>query len=172
VEALAQRAAGAIGEAVYAIGTDAAAEDGLEAAVGHLLRARGARLFLAETASGGALARRCAGADWFAGATVAADPPGLAAQLGVDLPADPGEAARYLAERLGERVTAGAVLVQCGAYTVADLRADSVRVEIHFALAGPGGVRRESRWLSGGLARKQNSAAALGLDFLRRALSG
>jgi competence/damage-inducible protein CinA-like protein len=164
------RAAEAIGAAVFAIGEGTAGESGLEEAVGAALARRG-RLFVVETASGGALARRCAAAEWFAGATVAADPGGLAEAAG-RAGADPGLATRELAAEFRRRGAAEHVLAQFGDFTAADLRAEDTRVEVHFALAGPGETRGESRWLNGALARKQNSAAALALDFVRRTLSG
>ncbi|MGZ8247549.1 competence/damage-inducible protein A [Methylomagnum sp.] len=166
-----RRAVAAIGEAVYAVGSGDESEASLETVVGRALVARGSTLYAVETVSGGALANRCAGEDWFAGAAVAFDGPALLSRFGVAAESAPADAARRLAESARKASGADYALVQHGEFGRAGLRAEDGRVEVYFALAGPEGTRWESRIIGGPLARKKQNAATLGLDFVRRCLA-
>jgi competence/damage-inducible protein CinA-like protein len=169
-DALVQRAAGAIGAAVYSIGAGHDGGESLETVLGRSLAERNARLFLLETLSGGLLAQRCAGETWFAGAEVAADPGAATAKLEIPAGLSPTMIAARLA--IGARRTSGAdfALAHYGAGTLDELRSDTARVEVHFALAGPDGLWQDSRLIGGTLKRKQANVAALGLDMVRRCL--
>ena len=159
-----------IGEAVYAVGGEDPG-DSLETVVGRQLAARQATLYAVETASGGALANRCAGADWFAGAAVEPDPVRLLPRFDVPAADTLAATASRLAERVRAATGADYALVQYGAFDLDALRSETAQIEIEFALGGPFGSNREtSRVLGGGLARKKNTAASLALDFVRRCL--
>lgn len=165
---LVRQAVEAIGEAVYAIGDGHETEANLETVVGRLLTERGATLYAIETVSGGALANRCAGEDWFAGGAVAFDVPGLLSRYDVTVGETPTETACRLAKAVRQAGGADYALVQYGEFDRVALRAGDGRVEVYFALAGPDGTRHESRVIGGALERKKRNAATLGLDFVRR----
>jgi competence/damage-inducible protein CinA-like protein len=167
---LVRQAVAAIGEAVYTVGAGEEAETTLETVVGRALLARNATLYAVETVSGGALANRCAGEDWFAGGEIGFDAPGVLARFGVAAGGTAADVACRLAESARETSGAEYALAQYGGFGRAELRDEASRVEVHFALAGPDGTRRESRIIGGPLARKKLNAAALGLDFVRRCL--
>jgi nicotinamide-nucleotide amidase len=165
-----ERAAAAIGDSVYAIDRGKGSESSLETAAGRALAARNAGLYAVETVSGGVLANRCAGEDWFAGAAVEPDISRLLLRFGMAATDDPAATARRLAERAREAGGADYALVQYGRFGLETLRSDTP-FELQLALAGPGNVWRESRIIGGGMQRKQNTAAALSLDFIRRCLA-
>jgi nicotinamide-nucleotide amidase len=166
-----RRAAGAMGEAMYSIGEGHDGGESLEAVLGRALAARNASLYAIETASGGALAQRCAGMDWFQGARIVSDPTRLPARFGIAALPSPAETARRIAVAAREESGADYALVQFGEFTPAELRSETDRVELHLALAGPAGTRSESHWLGGPSPRKRAAAAACGLDFVRRTLA-
>jgi hypothetical protein len=81
--------------------------------------------------------------------------------------------AACLAEEIRARQRSTYVLAQCGDFNRAALLCQQTSVEIQLALAGPNGsLERTTRTLTGGLQRKQLSATAYTLDFIRRALLG
>lgn len=163
-ERIVARAAAAIGGAVYAIHDGRDLDRALEDVVGQALSARKARLLVLESASGGALCRRCAGNDWFSGGQVATLPLGPAGEAIAGEVLAPAVTAHYC--RNGDYV-----LAQTGRFSRADLVDQDVQIELELALAGPSGTRSEIQRLAGSLARKQEMAAALSLDFIRRSLA-
>lgn len=163
-------AAEAIGPAVYSIGEGHDGGESLEAVLGRALAARQASLFALETVSGGALARRCAGEGWFLGGSVESHSRLALQRYALESTADPAATAGFLAARARESSGADYALVQYGEFGPDALHSETTRFELQLALAGPEGLRQESRSISGGLQRKQNAAAALGLDFARRCL--
>lgn len=170
IGAVVERVKAAIGPAVYAVVRDRQGPAGLPDVVGKLLRDRDARLFLLETASAGLLANRCEGEDWLVGARLEPVPERLLADFGV-APTDSSFAdVKALARSLRDRSGADVALLQWGAFTPAELRDESARVELMVAVAGPDGVTVESRDLTGGLSRKRDTAAVFSLDVLRRVL--
>lgn len=171
IGAVVERVKAAIGPAVYAVVRDRQGPTGLPDVVGRLLRARHASLFLLETASAGLLASRCGGEDWLAGARLEPVPERLLADFGVAVTDSPIAAIKALARSLRDRSGADVALLQWGAFTPADLRDESARVELMVAVAGPDGVTVESRDLTGGLSRKRDTAAVFSLDVLRRVLN-
>lgn len=164
-------AVAAIGEAVYAIGGDDDAESTLEAAAGRGLAASGAKLFIVETVSGGALAHRCAGRDWLLGGLAAPSHDLLHGWLGTAAADDASRTAACLAVAARQRSGADYALIQ---YTGEEsLCEDSeAPIDVHFALAGAERLWQECRAIGGKPARRRNTAAALALDFLRRRLPG
>jgi nicotinamide-nucleotide amidase len=164
-------AAEAIGAAVYSIGEGHDGGESLETVLGRALAARNARLYAVETVSGGALAHRCGGETWFAGAAVETDPGPSLRHAGLTAGSSPVMAAAQLAVRARETRGAAYVLAQYGDFDREALASETARVEVHFALAGPEGLHQECRTVGGHLRRKQDAAAALGLDFARRCLA-
>lgn len=166
-----RRAAEAIGEAVYAIGEGHDGGDSLEAVLGRVLADRKASLYALESVSGGILAQRCAGKDWFQGAEIVPDPGRLPARFGLAALPSPAETARRIALAAREASGADYALVQFGEFAPDAARSETERVELHLALAGPLGSASESRWLAGPAQRKRQAAVALALDFARRCLA-
>ncbi len=170
IEAVVRRVTQVLGPAVYAVVRDRRGSTSLPTVVGNLLRARHARLFLLETASAGLLASRCGGEDWLAGARLEPLPERLLADFGVAAGESPLADAGALARSLRDLSGADVALLQWGAFTPANLRDESARVELMVAVAGPDGVTVEARDLVGGLSRKRDTAAVFSLDVLRRVL--
>jgi nicotinamide-nucleotide amidase len=169
LDATVRRAVEAVGEAVYAVGCGGNS-GGLETVAGRELTARKATLYAVETLSGGALANRCAGEDWFLGSTVVPNPALLLPWFGVDADGEPARTATRIAERARALTGADYVLAQFAGGGWEAFRNETGSIEVHFALAGPEGLRQESRLIGGGLQRRRNAAAALALDFVRRRL--
>jgi nicotinamide-nucleotide amidase len=167
-----RRAVEAVGDAVYAIGSGGNSGGGLETVVGRELTARNATLYAVETLSGGALANRCAGEDWFLGSTVVPNLALLLPWFGVEADGEPAQIAARLAEQARTLTGAGYALAQFADCGREALLSDAGNIEVHFALAGPEGFWQESRPIGGGLQRRRNTAAALALDFVRRRLLG
>lgn len=163
--------AAAIGGAVYAIVRNGEDTRSLAAVVGDLLLRRHARLYAAESISGGLLAARCAGADWLAGATVANAPARLLAQLSMQRSATAAETAGTLAEAIRVRESVDFALVQYGEFDSAVWRDEKALAEVCFAMAGRDGGMVEIRTLAGTQQRKADAAAVFSLDLLRRQLS-
>jgi len=160
-----ERAADAIGDAVFAIGGIEETESDLASAVGRELAARLATLYVVETLSGGKLANRCAGEPWFRGAAVIPDSAGLCRYFGLQPSDDLAPAA--IVPRLREQ-GADHVLAQIARYDRDGLHDETGTVEVRFVLAAPDGVWQQTRPIGGTIGRKQSTAAALGLDLLRR----
>jgi hypothetical protein len=171
IGAVVERVTAAIGPAVYAVVRDRQGPAGLPDVVGNLLRTRHARLFLLETASAGLLASRCGGEDWLVGVRLEPLPELLLADFGMVASDSPLADVRALASSLRDRSRADVALLQWGAFTLADLRDVTARVELMVAVAGPNGVTVEVRDLTGGLSRKRDTAAVFSLDVLRRVLN-
>ncbi|MGX2029302.1 competence/damage-inducible protein A [Methylocaldum gracile] len=164
---IAKRAADAIGDAVFSIGGSGEAENDIASVVGRELAARGSTLHVVETLSGGKLANRCAGEPWFRGAVVIPDSAGLCRYFGVEPSDDLAQAAAWIAPRLREQ-GADHALAQIAYYARDKLHDETATIEIHFILAAPDGVWRQTRTIGGGTARKQSTATALSFDLLRR----
>lgn len=164
---IAKRAADAIGDAVFAIGGSGEAENDIASVVGRELAARRSTLHVVETLSGGKLANRCTGEPWFRGAVVIPDSAGLCRYFGVEPSDDLARAAAWIAPRLREQ-GADHALAQIAYYARDKLHDETATIEVHFILAAPDGVWRQTRTIGGGTARKQSTATALSFDLLRR----
>jgi nicotinamide-nucleotide amidase len=162
----------AVGDAVYAIGSGGNSDSSLESVVGREFVVRNATLYAVETVSGGALANRCAGADWFLGSIVVPNPVLLLSWFDVEADGEPARTAARLAEKARTLTGADYALAQFADGDREALLSDAGNIEVHFALAGPEGLWQESRLIGGGLQRRRNTAAALALDFVRRRMQG
>lgn len=159
-DATVQRAAAAIGGAVYAIADHGDENASLEAALAQLLAERHATLYAVETVSGGLLARRCGECVGWLGAWVVPDVDLVPGWLGADK--DPADIA------VKTRILSGADYALVQYASPSTLGATTLAVE--FVLAGPGSLWRETRQLGGDATRRRTNAAALALDFVRRCL--
>lgn len=169
-EATVARVASAIGDELSGIDAGANGADSLVAAVGRGLEARGARLFVGETVSGGLIGQRCSGEPWLLGAVTAPDLAQLAAWLGAAGTEEGGAGSTPLSlARHARRLTGAEFALVHGAQGDAGVRGGAGEaVEVGFALAGPDGEHTFSRVVAGSRSRQQAAAAAYALDFLRR----
>lgn len=158
-----------IGDYVFAI-------DGLNEPQGDLLdvvtKAMGAKrysLALLETASQGQLAAKCVGCDWLTRVEVNLDwgRNTGAGQAGGD---ELQPIARVWAEQLKTREQTDFALVQLYSGSADDYRDKDKAIVLYNALATPGGVVSSQLNAYGALKTKQNQAASLALDLLRRYL--
>lgn len=162
-----KRAADAIGDAVFAIGGIEESGRDLASVVGRELAARRSTLHALETLSGGKLASRCAGEPWFRSAVVVPDSAVLYRYLGIQPTDGPSRAVTEVVPRLREQ-GADYALAQIAHYERDRLNDEMEAVEVHFVLAAPDGVWRQTRTVGGDIKRKQITATALSFDFLRR----
>lgn len=158
-----------IGDYVFAI-------DGLNEPQGELLdvvtkamRVKSSSLALLETASQGQLAAKCLGCDWLKRVEVNLD-------WGRNTGADEGAGgdlqpiARVWAEQLKAREQTDFALVQLYSGSAADYSDKDKAIVLYNALATPSGVVSTQLNAHGALKTKQNQAALLALDLLRRYL--
>lgn len=173
LDSCAQQAAGLIGDCVFAI-------DGLEDGLGGDLLTvidrgmslKNHRLAVLETASGGLLAAKCQGRDWLETALIAKDIAGATRQLAVepDGEGDLANAAERLANRLKQLQGADIALVQLFQGSRDDYRQKDQPITLYNCLQTGAGVFHRQQTLSGAAQTKQNQAALLSLDLLRRTL--
>ncbi|OQW78630.1 MAG: competence/damage-inducible protein A [Proteobacteria bacterium ST_bin11] len=165
VTAVAER----IGDYVFAI-------DGLNEQQGDLLDVvtkamslKSASLALLETASQGQLAAKCLGRDWLTRVEVNLDwgrNTGTGDAGADELPA----IAKIWSEQLKAREQTDFALVQLYNGSAADYRDKDKAIVLYNALATPSGVVSSQLNAYGALKTKQNQAASLALDLLRRYL--
>ncbi|MCQ8117416.1 competence/damage-inducible protein A [Methylomonas rosea] len=158
-----------IGDYVFAI-------DGLNEAQGDLLEVvademskKHYTLALLETASQGQLAAKCLGCDWLRRVEVNLD---WGRNTGADQAGagDLQPIAKVWAEQLKAREQTDFALVQLYSGSAADYRDKDKAIVLYNALATPGGVVSTQLNAHGPLKHKQNQAALLALDLLRRYL--
>ena len=128
---------------------------------------RRSSLYVVETLSGGKLASRGAAESWFAGALVIPDSAALYRYLGIRPSGDPSVAITAAVRRLREQGSDYA-FAQIAHFERGRLNDEMETVEVHFVLAAPDGVWRQTRTIGGDIERKQITATALSFDFLRR----
>lgn len=162
-----RKAAELIGDAVFAIDTPEQKQGDLPTVVGRGMQQRGLTLSVLETASQGLLAAKCIGHDWLLGMQFSADVAGTAKQWACDYAADdlPGTAvalAQCLSRQAGDWQ-----LVQLYRGSLNDPRQAIV---LYNALLTRDGLYQSSMTVGGSASTKQNQAAVLALDLLRRTL--
>ncbi|MCQ8105090.1 molybdopterin-binding protein [Methylomonas sp. SURF-2] len=168
-----QTAASLIGDYVFAIdGLDDGRGGDLLTVIERGMRNKNYRLAELESASGGLLAAKCHGRDWLAAAFIARDTAGAFRQLAVepDSEGDLAKAAERLAKRLLELHSADFALVQLFQGTQDDYRHKDKSISLYNCLLSRAGVFHRQHTVSGGAQIKQNQAALLSLDLLRRTL--
>ncbi|WP_419590915.1 competence/damage-inducible protein A [Thiolapillus sp.] len=148
-----------LGEAVFFVEKPGEGKGTLVTVVGGLLRSKGKNLALVETLSHGLLASKCLGQDWLSASLVL---PGLQ---------EDHRAAERLAAMVRKQGRADYVLVQLcqdDARSLADEKSPATMDNVLFMGSEP--CRCQQIQVSGTLPRKQNRAAILALDFIRRSL--
>lgn len=173
LQGCAQRAADLIGDCVFAIdGLQDGQGGDLLTVVERGMAEKNHRLAVLETASGGLLAAKCFGRDWLDTALIAKDSADAARQLAVD--AEVGEDLRKTAERLTSLLMqlqdADFALVQLFQGSQDDYRQKDKCISLYNCLKTGAGFFHRQQTLSGGAHTKQNQAALLSLDLLRRTL--
>jgi nicotinamide mononucleotide (NMN) deamidase PncC len=166
---LVSEVAARIGNAVFAVDFDYSNPGDLAAAIDALLRTQ--TLAVAETASGGVLAAKCSAYPWLLEFLYADTVERLCRKLGADSSdASIPETAAQLAQAL--RADSGADLALLQLYTgdAGALHDKDKTINLYHALASANGIVQGVSQVGGPLKRKQNQAALLALDLLRRHL--
>jgi len=154
-----------LGDFVFAI-------DGLGVATGDLvfeidkqMTARNATLAVIETISHGLLAAKCIGCDWLLSASYQPSSINLDAEIDVMLVAE------SLAYEYKKNSAADYVLVQLYVGNKECLHSKEKSIELYIVLLTDTGLHKVSHLIAGPIQRKQNQAALLSLDLLRRYLN-
>ncbi|AEF99262.1 competence/damage-inducible protein A [Methylomonas methanica] len=173
LERCVQQAAGLIGDYVFAI-------DGLEderggdllTVIERGMSLKNRRLAVLETASGGLLAAKCQGRDWLETVLIAKDIAGATRQLAAE--PDSGEDLSKTAERLASRLMqlqgVDFALVQLFQGSRDDYQQKDKPITLYNCLKTGAGFFHRQQTVSGAAQTKQNQAALLSLDLLRRTL--
>jgi nicotinamide-nucleotide amidase len=157
----------------FVFGIDGLAEEtgNLASVVDRLMTKAGKTLALVETASQGLLAAKCPGAAWLESALFAPALSALGLRFGLALDeSDLTEAGLRLAHALRDQKTADFVLIQLYEGGPDRLRDKDRPIILYNTLLTEASHRQNSHNLGGPIGRKQNQAALLGLDLLRRHL--
>ena len=154
-----------LGDVVFAIDGLGAETGDLVFEIDKLMMASHATLAVIETVSHGLLAAKCIGYDWLLSASYQ--------QLTINLDAgiDVMAVAEAMAYEHKKSTAADHVLVQLYAGDKECLHNKEKAIELYIVLLTATGLHRVSHLIAGPLARKQNQAALLSLDLLRRYLS-
>jgi competence/damage-inducible protein CinA-like protein len=162
-----------IGGAVFAVDFDGSQSLDLAAAVDALLQGQTQTLAIAETISQGLIAAKCIGYPWLLESVYADTRQRLCRKLDVaDQGEPPAETAQRLAKALRDNSGADLALLQLYTGEVGALHDKDKSISLYHALASADGVYHGAVSVGGPLKRKQNQAALLALDFLRRNLLG
>ena len=129
------------------------------------MTARNATLAVIETISHGLLAAKCIGCDWLLSASYQPSSINLDAEIDVMLVAE------SLAYEYKKNSAADYVLVQLYVGNKECLHSKEKSIELYIVLLTDTGLQKVSRSIAGPIQRKQNQAALLSLDLLRRYLN-
>lgn len=168
-QALAGRITAALGSHVYGIDDGHGATDGLVGAINQLMLGKNTGVVVVETASRGLLASKCINADWLVKGYVEAGTENLEQAFGISAAEDLTAAARHLASAMQAKHPGSWVLVQLCADKLKSLPPETPAV-LYNGLLTPQGYQHSRHTVAGSLQRKQNQAAILALDLLRRYL--
>lgn len=165
------RIAGQLGYFVYGIDDAEQKSGSLAGSLATLMQAHNARLSVIETLSHGLLAAKCVNSDWLDAVYIQPSLERLAQAFAVALnPADLADAAHQLALAMQAQNPANWVLVQLCDLQQLKFTQQEQPVVLYNALLAAEDLRTSQHTLAGSLARKQNQAAMLTLDLLRRYL--
>ncbi|WP_374086737.1 competence/damage-inducible protein A [Methylomicrobium lacus] len=143
----------------------------LAAVVDQLMRDAGKTLGVIETASQGLLAAKCPGATWLKSAAFERSLSALGLRFGVDVEEnDLAASGVRLAKALQTQSSADFALVQLYAGSPAQFEDKDRTIILYNTLLTRDSLQQNRHDLGGPLGRKQNQAALLGLDLLRRHL--
>jgi len=165
------RVAGKLGDFVFAIdGLHEPAGD-LVAVIDQLMRVGQHTLAVLETASHGMLAAKCIGSPWLLAASYEQSSARLEQKFAVTIQGDDMMAsARQLADALHKAEEADFVLVQLYAGNAALFEDKDKAIVLYNVLLTPDECLQTTHAVAGPIKRKQNQAALLALDLLRRYL--
>jgi nicotinamide-nucleotide amidase len=170
IAALTDEIAGRLGEFVFGIDGLADTTGNLASVVDRLMINAGKTLAAIETASQGLLAAKCLGSPWLF-STLYEELPALGKRLGVAV--DPGnlpQTAAELALALKRQTPADFILVQLYEGTREQFHDQDRTIILYNTLLLEDGLLQSRHCVAGPGGRKQNQAALLGLDLLRRHL--
>ncbi|MEC4747587.1 molybdopterin-binding protein [Methylomicrobium sp. Wu6] len=143
----------------------------LAAAVDKLMRAAGKTLAVIETASQGLLAAKCLGYAWLHSAAYEQSLSALGERLGVAVEmSDLAKTGELLAKALQNQNPADFVLIQLYDGSPAQFQNKDQTIILYNTLLNRESFQQNRHNLGGPAGRKQNQAALLGLDLLRRHL--
>ena len=162
-----QQLAGAIGDYVFAIDGVAGRQGGLVEVIDRLMQQQQLTLAIQETASQGLIAAKCIGREWLIASAFR-----RLFMLGEDRWSSDKlfNAAIKNAQQLQKQEGTELVLVQYYQGTAEQFQQKDQPIVIFNILLTPMGIQRTEFTLSGPQKRKQNQAAILALDLLRRYL--
>ena len=129
------------------------------------MTARNTTLAVIETLSHGLLAAKCIGCDWLLSASYQPSSINLDAEIDVMLVAE------SLAYEYKKNSAADYVLVQLYVGNKECLHSKEKSIELYIVLLTDTGLHKVSHLIAGPIQRKQNQAALLSLDLLRRYLN-
>ena len=161
--ALVSELAGRIGDTVFAVDGLGDAAGDLVAVIDRLMTAGGHTLAVVETASQGLLAAKCIGAQWLLETRYEQS----VARLAVD---NPLEVSKAMALEIQKSSTADFALVQLYAGDNRTFHDKDRSIVLYNTLLTGDGFHQTTGSVAGPIKRKQNQAALLALDLLRRYL--
>lgn len=160
-----------IGDYVFAINGLQGTQGDLPEVIDGLMREKGLTLAVLETASQGLIAAKCIGRDWLRAAGISLDIAQTAREWGVDIDAnDRTVTAQVMATHLKSYRQTDLALVQLYDGDRSDYRDKDRSIVLYNALYTANGVFTSQIMLAGAAKHKQNQAALLALDLLRRYL--
>lgn len=175
-----ERISAAIGDYVFAIdGMDEQQGGDLLTVISRAMQQRQLNLSVLESASGGLLAAKCQGRDWLASAMIVKDLASAAGLFSAGFEfagghrasdADVAEVAQCAAVEIKRQQQTELVLVQLFQGSLDDYRRQDCSIVLYNCLQTGSGAYRSQHRLSGAAQTKQNQAALLSLDLLRRYL--
>jgi hypothetical protein len=160
-----------LGDFVFAVDGLEDSPGNLASVVDKLMTDAGKTLAVIETASQGLLAAKCPGSSWLLGALYA-ERPALGQRLGVAIdPENLPQTAARLAQALKNQTSADFILVQLYEGTREQFHDPNRTIILYNMLLLENDTLLQNRHcVAGAGGRKQNQAALLGLDLLRRHL--
>lgn len=168
---LVNRIAKEIGDTVFGIDGLNQATGDLVSVVDRLMQAAGKTLFVAETASQGLMAAKCIGSDWLRGSIFEPSIAKLGKKLGVEIEGDDlPETAKRLASALKKMHDSDCVLIQLYNGSANSFQDKDKAIILYNTLLTETGFHQAAHSIAGPIKRKQNQAALLALDLLRRYL--
>lgn len=166
------RVAASIGEYVFSIdGLQDGLGGDLVSVIDRQMTVQNSRLAVLETASYGLLAAKCLGRDWLEISLIEKDTTHAARQWSVDYANDdPAELTRMLAARLKQQYRTDFALIQLYQGSQDDYQRRDKAIVLYNCLQTSTGIQQSQHTLAGAALTKQNQAALLSLDLLRRYL--
>jgi nicotinamide-nucleotide amidase len=162
----------AIGDAVYAVDGLGQQTGDLMAVIDQLMIKKRKTLAVVESVSHGLLAAKLVGVDWLQSAVYEQSLTNLAQRLYIDYnPGDLSATAKSIAQQVQKTSGTSLVLIQFFADENLVLHPDKTQA-VTTGLLVNNEIKLASRTLTGDIKRKQQQAALMSLDFLRRHLQG